>query len=56
MIACRRAGRPRVAAHQPIDHRLLFLVVIQNGTRHAWRNKSEKPATMLFVLVGAVRN
>lgn len=31
-------------------------VVIQNGTRHAWRNKSDKPATMLFVLVGAVRN
>ena len=30
-------------------------VVIQNGTRHAWRNKSEKPATMLFVLVGAKR-
>jgi hypothetical protein len=30
-------------------------VVIQNGTRHAWRNKSEKPATMLFVLVGALR-
>ena len=28
-------------------------VVIQNGTRHAWRNKSSKPATMLFVLVGA---
>lgn len=30
-------------------------VVIQNGTRHAWRNKSDKPATMLFVLVGATR-
>jgi hypothetical protein len=30
-------------------------VVIQNGTRHAWRNKSDKPATMLFVLVGARR-
>lgn len=30
-------------------------VVIQNGTRHAWRNKSDKPATMLFVLVGAKR-
>lgn len=30
-------------------------VVIQNGTRHAWRNKSNKPATMLFVLVGASR-
>ena len=30
-------------------------VVIQNGTRHAWRNRSTKPATMLFVLVGANR-
>jgi len=30
-------------------------VVIQNGTRHAWRNKSDKPATMVFVLVGATR-
>lgn len=30
-------------------------VVIQNGTRHAWRNQSDKPATMLFVLVGAAR-
>jgi hypothetical protein len=30
-------------------------VVIQNGTRHAWRNRSDKPATMLFVLVGAAR-
>lgn len=31
-------------------------VVIQNGTRHAWRNSSSKPATMLFVLVGAQRS
>jgi hypothetical protein len=30
-------------------------VVIQNGTRHAWRNKSDKPASMLFILVGAKR-
>ena len=28
-------------------------VVIQNGTRHAWRNGSDRPATMLFVLIGA---
>ena len=28
-------------------------VVIQNGTRHAWRNRSSLPATMLFVLIGA---
>lgn len=31
-------------------------IVVQNGTRHAWRNKSTKPATMLFVLVGATRS
>ena len=30
-------------------------VVVQNGTRHAWRNKTDKAATMLFVLVGAKR-
>jgi hypothetical protein len=30
-------------------------VVVQNGTRHAWRNRSDKPAKMLFVLVGAER-
>ena len=30
-------------------------VAIQNGTRHAWRNKSDRPAAMLFVLVGARR-
>jgi quercetin dioxygenase-like cupin family protein len=28
-------------------------IVIQNGTRHAWRNLSTRPATMLFVLIGA---
>jgi len=27
--------------------------VVQNGTRHAWRNKSEAPVTMLFFLNGA---
>lgn len=30
-------------------------IVIQNGTRHAWRNKGNAPATMAFVLVGADR-
>jgi hypothetical protein len=30
-------------------------VVIQNGTRHAWRNRSDKPATVAFVLIGARR-
>lgn len=29
-------------------------VVVQNGTRHAWRNKSTRPAIMAFVLIGAV--
>jgi hypothetical protein len=28
-------------------------VVVQNGTRHAWRNKSERAATLAFVLIGA---
>ncbi|MDQ1014492.1 cupin domain-containing protein [Streptomyces afghaniensis] len=27
-------------------------IVIQNGTRHAWRNHGDRPATMAFVLVG----
>jgi len=30
-------------------------VVVQNGTRHAWRNRSDRPATLLFVLMGAQR-
>ena len=30
-------------------------VVVQNGTRHAWRNKGTKPAKMAFVLIGAAR-
>lgn len=30
-------------------------VVVQNGTRHAWRNRGSKPATMLFVMVSAAR-
>ena len=28
-------------------------VVVQNGTRHAWRNKGATPVTMLFFLNGA---
>jgi len=27
-------------------------IVIQNGTRHAWRNKSEGIARALFVMIG----
>ncbi|MEZ0236596.1 MAG: cupin domain-containing protein [Methylophilaceae bacterium] len=30
-------------------------VAVQHGTRHAWRNRSNQPATMLFVLIGATR-
>src|SRR5260370_12307962 len=28
-------------------------VVVQNGTRHAWRNRDTAPVTMLFFLNGA---
>jgi hypothetical protein len=28
-------------------------VVVQNGSRHAWRNKSDCSATLAFVLIGA---
>jgi hypothetical protein len=30
-------------------------VVVQNGTRHAWRNESDRPATIAFVLIGTAR-
>jgi hypothetical protein len=30
-----------------------FDIVVQNGTRHAWRNKSDRTATVAFVLIGA---
>lgn len=30
-------------------------VCVQHGTRHAWRNKTSQPATLLFVLTGAAR-
>lgn len=30
-------------------------IVVQNGTRHAWRNESKGPATVAFVLIGARR-
>ena len=29
--------------------------VVQNGTRHAWRNKSSEPCQMVLVLIGAHR-
>jgi hypothetical protein len=28
-------------------------VVIQNGTRHGWRNRTDRPATVAFFVVGA---
>lgn len=30
-------------------------IAIQNGTRHAWRNRSDRTTTMAFVLIGARR-
>jgi hypothetical protein len=30
-------------------------VIVQNGTRHAWRNKSDRSATLAFILIGAGR-
>lgn len=30
-------------------------VVVQGGTRHAWRNKGDRPATLCFVLIGSER-
>ncbi|WP_244306376.1 cupin domain-containing protein [Paraburkholderia lacunae] len=30
-------------------------VVVQNGTRHAWRNRSDAPSTVAFFMVGATR-
>jgi hypothetical protein len=30
-------------------------VVVQNGTRHAWRNLTEEPTTIFFVLLGTKR-
>lgn len=30
--------------------------VVQNGTRHAWRNRTDQPATLVVVLIGAHRD
>jgi hypothetical protein len=30
--------------------------VVQQGTRHAWHNRSDKPALMCYVLIGADRD
>jgi len=29
--------------------------IVQNGVRHAWRNHSDRPCTMVIFLVGAAR-
>lgn len=29
--------------------------VVQNGTRHAWRNRGSVPCLMAFVMIGATR-
>jgi mannose-6-phosphate isomerase-like protein (cupin superfamily) len=31
-------------------------VVVQNGTRHAWRNRSDHPATIFSVMLGAAND
>ncbi|MND85558.1 hypothetical protein D3C80_774900 [compost metagenome] len=31
-------------------------IAVQCGTRHAWRNKSDRSTTMAFVLIGASRS
>ena len=31
-------------------------LVVQRGTRHAWQNRSERPCTMLYVILGAERS
>ncbi len=30
--------------------------VVQNGTRHAWRNRGKEPCMMAFVMLGGTRN
>ena len=30
--------------------------IVQNGTRHAWRNKGDKPVKIAFVTIGAKRD
>ena len=38
-----------------VEHLKAGDVVIQNGTRHAWRNGGTEPALVAFVLIGANR-
>jgi Cupin domain. len=30
--------------------------IVQNGTRHGWRNRSAQPCVMAFIMIGAKRN
>lgn len=30
--------------------------VVQRGTRHAWRNRTDRPARMAFILIGGTRS
>jgi len=38
-----------------VEHLHAGDVVVQNGTRHAWRNSGSEPALIAFVLIGASR-
>jgi hypothetical protein len=55
--AARRAGRDARFIDGKSSKVLLrkHEVVVQHGNRHAWRNRSDRPAVMLFVLLGAGR-
>lgn len=39
-----------------VEHLKAGDVVVQNGTRHAWRNGGKVPALIAFVLIGARRS
>ena len=41
--------------NEPAVHLSPGDVVIQQGTRHAWRNRSASPAIIAFILIGAHR-
>jgi hypothetical protein len=38
-----------------VEHLRAGDVVVQNGTRHAWRNRGDETALLAFVLIGAAR-
>jgi len=53
--AALRDGMDRVAASLQRDGLGPGDVVVQAGTRHAWRNPGDRAARMFFVLIGARR-